>query len=35
MGEVVTVSEYYAELKVKSSAKITSQSQWIAIPQIP
>ena len=35
MGEVVSVSEYYAELKVKSSAKITSQSQWIAIPQIP
>ena len=35
MGEVVSVSEYYAELKVKSTAKITSQSQWIAIPQIP
>ncbi len=35
MGEVVSVSEYYAELKVKSPAKITSQSQWIAIPQIP
>jgi hypothetical protein len=35
MGEVVSVSEYYAELKVKSSAKINSQSQWIAIPQIP
>ena len=35
MGEVVSVSEYYAELKVKTSAKITSQSQWIAIPQSP
>ena len=35
MGEVVSVSEYYAELKVKSSAKINSQSQWIAIPQSP
>jgi len=35
MGEVVSVSQYYAELKVKTSAKITSQSQWIAIPQSP
>ncbi|MSQ64754.1 MAG: hypothetical protein EXR37_00120 [Limnohabitans sp.] len=35
MGEVVSVSEYYAELKVKTSAKITGQSHWIAIPQIP
>jgi hypothetical protein len=35
MGEVVSVSDYYAELKVKTSAKITSQSQWIAIPQSP
>jgi hypothetical protein len=35
MGEVVSVSEYYAELKVKSSTKINSQSQWIAIPQSP
>jgi hypothetical protein len=35
MGEVVSVSEYYAELKVKTSAKMSSQSQWIAIPQSP
>lgn len=35
MGEVVSVSEYAAEVKLKTSAKITNPSQWMAVPYMP
>ncbi len=35
MGEVVSVSEYAAEVKLKTSAKINNPSQWMAVPYMP
>jgi hypothetical protein len=35
MAEVVSVSEFSAELKLKTSAKISATSQWMAVPYMP
>ena len=35
MAEVVSVNEFSAELKLKTSAKISTTSQWIAVPYMP
>jgi len=35
MGEVVSVSEFAAEVKLKTSAKINNPSQWMAVPYMP
>jgi len=35
MGEVVSVSEFSAEVKLKTSAKISNPSQWMAVPFLP
>jgi hypothetical protein len=31
----VSVSEFSAELKLKTSAKISATSQWMAVPYMP
>jgi hypothetical protein len=35
MAEVVSVSDYYAELKMKTAGKIPDPASWIAIPYMP
>jgi hypothetical protein len=35
MAEVVSVNEFSAELKLKTSAKISTTSQWMAVPYMP
>ena len=35
MGEVVSVSEYAAEVKLKTSVKISQYSRWMAVPYMP
>ena len=35
MGEVVSVSEFAAEVRLKTSAKINNPSQWMAVPYMP
>lgn len=35
MAEVVSVSDYYAELKMKTASKAAVTAQWIAIPHTP
>ena len=35
MGEVVAVSEYYAEIKLTAGSKFPANAQWVAIPHTP
>jgi len=35
LGEVVQVSDFYAELKVKSAHKMSGYGHWVAIPHSP
>ena len=35
MGEVVAVSDYYAEIKLTATSKFPANAQWVAIPHTP
>jgi len=35
MGEVVAVSDYYAEIKLTAGSKFSANAQWVAIPHTP
>ena len=35
LAEVVSVSDYYAELKMKTASKMAANAHWIAIPHTP
>jgi hypothetical protein len=35
MGEVVAVSDYYAEIKLTAGSKFPANAQWVAIPHTP
>jgi hypothetical protein len=35
LAEVVAVTDYYAELKIKTAHKMTGHAQWVAIPHTP